>query len=277
MTLPVNNYNDIINILNASVEKIKTDTTDGRTDSVSTPPNFKGGGGGGPFGCAGCSEPPPYLPGEDIVFARGGCLGRRTLNLSTISEEEIGDIEFQWQYINSADPSISLCGFGHTCNESNFKLYINDVFVSKFDFNNSGGGTYQVPGTENTFGKFKLKDKLNSEELNNIIKNRTRRTCSCKFKNSSDSEECRELELQVKIFPVDRAGVPAAQHIVGEIQFKIKNETWRDCLAWLWVIKNDPNTDTPLVFSNPLGKGYCVCLPRKRWYPPDTDTAAVAL
>ena len=270
MTLPVDNYNDIINILNASVEKNNTNTTDGRTDSVSRPPtNLRPYKPGGPFGCANCPAP-PYLPGGEVVLARGGCVGRTIPNIKTISEEEIGDIEFQWQYINSND---SVCGIGHSCSESNFKLYINDVFVSNFDFNNTGGA-YQVPGTQSVFGKFKLKDKLNSEELNNIIKNRTRRTCSCKFKNSSDSEECRELELQVKIFPVDRFGVPTEQHVVGQIQFTIKNETWENCLALLWSVFN---TNAPLVFSNPLGKGYCVCLPKKRWYPPDTDTAAEIL
>jgi len=275
MTLPVDNYNDIINILNASVEKNNTDTTDGRTDSVSTPPNFKSGGGG-PFGCAGCPNP-PYLPTGDIVFPRGGCLGRTVQNIKTITEEEIGDIEFQWQYINSANTDISPCGYGHKCNESYFQLYINDVFVSNFDFNNAGSnGPYQVPGTENIFGKFKLKEKLNSSELiNNIIKNRIRRTCSCKFKTTSDSEECRELELQVKIAGVDSAGSPASSHVVGQIQFTIKNESWKACFAPLWGI----TTNTTLVFSNPnsLGVGYCVCLPKKRWYPPETDTATVAL
>ena len=258
MTLPVDNYNDIINILNASVEKIKTDTTDGRTDSVSRPLNFKG------RGCVGCSNNNPDLPGGEVVLARGGCLGRRVIkNLPTITVEELGDIEFKWDYDGPYDGGDS-CDQGHYCDQSNFKLYINDVFVSDFDFNNT-----QTPGLQ-IHGKFKLKDKLNSEELNNIIKNRTRRTCSCKFKNSSDSEECRELELQVKIFPVNST---YPQHVVGQIQFTIKNETWKDCLSQLWSVFQN----APLVFSNPLGKGYCICLRNERWYPPDTDTATVAL
>jgi len=292
MTLPVDNYNDIINILNASVEiinilnvsveKNNTDTTDGRTDSVFTPPTIASDPrGGGPFGCAGCPNP-PYLPGGEVVLARGGCLGRTVQNIKTITEEEIGDIEFQWQYINSANTDISPCGFGHKCNESYFQLYINDVFVSNFDFNNAGShGPYQVPGTTNIFGKFKLKEKLNSSELiNNIIKNRTRRTCSCKFKTTSDSEECRELELQVKIAGVNSAGLPTTPHPVGQIQFTIKNESWKSCFYQFWeAALRIPVAGVPLVFSNPnsLGVGYCVCLPKKRWYPPETDTATVAL
>lgn len=267
MTLPVDNYNDIINILNASVEKNNTDTTDGRTDFVSTPPNFKG------RGCFGCGNNNPDLPGGEVVLARGGCLGSRVIkNLPTITEEEIGDIEFKWDYY------FGQCAIGHGCGDSSFKLYINDVFVSDFDFINIS----PVGTPTEIHGKFKLKDKLNSSELiNNIIKNRTRRTCSCQLKTSSDSEECRELELQVKIFAQKAVGGNPT-HVAGQIQFTIKNKTWGGyCLASLWGTEwiNSNDTHIPLVFSNPnsLGKGYCVCLPKKRWYPPETDTATVAL
>jgi hypothetical protein len=276
MSLSNSGSNDIIKILNNSVESIGERSNSSLTSYSS---QFSG------RTCLGCNR--TDAPSGPIVIGKDGCIGSSTNNnLPSITLEELGDFEFAWAYcggnpvnqeveglcVEFGSNGIVNCSPGHVCDFTNFKLFINDVFVTNFDFNNMPGNHgYGFKGF-GWGGRIKLKDLPNSNTvIDDIIKRKSVKSCDC----GNPDLDCRRLQLEIKITAVI-GGSEYKQHVAGAVQFKVKDRTWRSCLpdAWktAWVFP-----ESTLTIGNAFNTSFCICQAKKRRNPPANETETMSL
>ena len=282
MSLSNNNSDDIIKILNGTVESIGERSNSPLTSYSS---QFSG------RTCLGCNR--TDAPSGPIVIGKDGCVGSSTNNnLPSITLEELGDFEFTWAFCEGnpfnfkvneevtklctefSRNGIANCKYQHTCNFSNFKLSINDVFVTNFDFNNAANHGYGSSGFQ-WGGRIKLKDLPNSNTvIDDIIKRKSVKSCDCRNLNL----DCRRLQLEIKITAV-RGGDEYRQHIVGAVQFKVKDRTWGSCLCGAWSAwKTDyADPESTLTIGNAFNTSFCICQAKKGRNPPANETETVLL
>jgi hypothetical protein len=160
------------------------------------------------------------------------------------------------------------CSPGHICDSANFKLFINDVFVTDFDFNNlQGNHGYGFQGF-GWGGRIKLKDLPNSNTvIDDIIKRKSVKSCDCRNPNL----DCRRLQLEIKITPVR-----GASHAAGAVQFKVKDRTWRSCLFDAWKTEW-AHPESTLTIGNAFNTSFCICQAKKRRNPPANETETMSL
>ena len=222
-------------------------------------------------GCISCGPPIRSSPG--IPYINGGCLGSYDNSpiVDTVTKEQIYDTTFTFVFLNGPVDyypytdldlinefraeaakvstygdclSTSCCDEGQRRGGFDAKCYVNDVFVTNFDFNRRLNS-----GSDNSMqaSRVKIRELPNYEALvDTIIQTGSLPSCSCG--GICGRVGGRKFLFEVKI---------TYESLIGGIMIKMGDKTFISCFRNILAQRQRPNQNE--IKFNPFSQGYCVC------------------
>lgn len=221
-------------------------------------------------GCIGCG--PAIGSSPDTPYINGGCLGSYDNSpiVDSVTKEQIYDTTFTFVFLNGpqyAESRIDLindfreaaervstygdCLSNNCCDEGqrrsgfNYKCYVNDVFVTNYDFN------IQIGGSDNIMqaSRVRIRDLPNYEALvDTIVQKGSLPSCSC-------GGICGRVGGRKFLFEVTITYESLG--LLGGIMIKMGDKTFISCFKELFIRGKIPNRNA--IKFNPFSQGYCVC------------------